>query len=555
MDVKYGINESFTLDATLIPDFGQVVSDNVINNLTPYEIKFQENRPFFTEGTELFNKSNLFYSRRVGSMPTGYNAIQDSALHDPNIEIIKNPALTQLYNAVKFSGRTKKKLGIGIFNAVTAPMHATIRDKTTGVVTRIQTEPLANYNIIVLDQAFRGQSYLTFTNTNVVRSGNGRDANVSGLDLALYDKENVHALTTTFRYSKVREATSYGGFNAGLQYGKVSGNWQYFLAANAVSAKYDPNDLGILTAPNQVNYSGNLTYRQFQPNDHFITYSYGLNLKAQYLYDPYEYDNINVNPTVFLVFKNFWDITVNGYLMPGWEHNYFELRTPNRFLNYPTNYAIDASGSTDSRKRWYLKYEFGYAISSKYRNTLYLGTLGLRYRFSNQFSLDLTNNSSIEYNQLGYAFRREMNNEPIVGFRDNSSIETILSGIYNFNSRLNVTLRTRHYWNKVIYSNFSDVDANGFLLPRGFIPGQNENFNVFNLDAFLTWDFRLGSSLVVGYKNWLGDDEVVNLTGKNSYLRNLSGVFGLRHGNEFTVRFIYFLDYSQFNKKRNKQMK
>ena len=30
MDVKYGINESFTLDATLIPDFGQVVSDNVV---------------------------------------------------------------------------------------------------------------------------------------------------------------------------------------------------------------------------------------------------------------------------------------------------------------------------------------------------------------------------------------------------------------------------------------------------------------------------------------------------------------------------------------------
>jgi len=57
MDVKYGISESFTLDATIIPDFGQVVSDNVVNNLTPYEIKFEENRPFFTEGTELFNKA------------------------------------------------------------------------------------------------------------------------------------------------------------------------------------------------------------------------------------------------------------------------------------------------------------------------------------------------------------------------------------------------------------------------------------------------------------------------------------------------------------------
>ncbi|MGB8192926.1 MAG: DUF5916 domain-containing protein, partial [Chitinophagaceae bacterium] len=57
MDVKYGISESFTLDATLIPDFGQVISDNVINNITPYELQFTENRPFFTEGTELFNKA------------------------------------------------------------------------------------------------------------------------------------------------------------------------------------------------------------------------------------------------------------------------------------------------------------------------------------------------------------------------------------------------------------------------------------------------------------------------------------------------------------------
>jgi len=103
MDVKYGINESFTLDATLIPDFGQVVSDDVINNLTPFETKFQENRPFFTEGIELFNKAGLFYSRRVGATPTGYNTIEGEAENDPNLQIVKNPSVTQLYNAIKFS--------------------------------------------------------------------------------------------------------------------------------------------------------------------------------------------------------------------------------------------------------------------------------------------------------------------------------------------------------------------------------------------------------------------------------------------------------------------
>lgn len=60
MDIKYGLNEAFTLDMTLIPDFGQVVFDQQILNLSPFEVQFNENRQFFTEGTELFNKSGLF---------------------------------------------------------------------------------------------------------------------------------------------------------------------------------------------------------------------------------------------------------------------------------------------------------------------------------------------------------------------------------------------------------------------------------------------------------------------------------------------------------------
>jgi hypothetical protein len=498
----------------------------------------------------LFNKANLFYSRRIGSTPTGYFAIRDSADKDRNIEIVKNPALTQLYNAIKFSGRTEKKLGIGFFNSVTAPMHAIIRDKTSGVETRIETEPLANYNILVLDQAFRGQSYLTFTNTNVMRSGNGRDANVTGLDLALYNKKNTQAVSATVRYSKIWETNPYDGFNAGLKYGKVSGNWQYYAQANVESERYDPNDLGILTAPNEVTYKTNVTYRQYTPTEHFITYGYGLNTRVQYLYHPYAYDKVDINPNVFFVFNNFWDITLNTFLTPGWEHNYFELRTPGRYLSYPTNYAFEMEGSTDSRKRWFFRYDLIYAVAPKYDNTLYQFDLGLRYRFSNQFTLDLQTNSLVELAQLGYAFQREANNDPIVGFRDNRSLETVLSGVYNFTSRLNLTLKARHYWNKVIYSSFHDVDEKGNLLDRTFLPGQDENFNVFNLDAFLTWDFRLGSSLVLGYKNWLGDDEKVILTGKNDYFRNLSGVFDLNHGNELTVRFIYFLDYNQLRKKK-----
>ncbi|MBL7943571.1 MAG: carbohydrate binding family 9 domain-containing protein, partial [Flavobacteriales bacterium] len=78
MDVKLGLSEAFTLDATLIPDFGQTISDQLVLNVTPFEIQFAENRQFFTEGTELFSKGGIFYSRRIGSV--NYDATLSPAL-------------------------------------------------------------------------------------------------------------------------------------------------------------------------------------------------------------------------------------------------------------------------------------------------------------------------------------------------------------------------------------------------------------------------------------------------------------------------------------------
>ncbi|HRW22750.1 MAG TPA: DUF5916 domain-containing protein, partial [Bacteroidales bacterium] len=59
LDMKLGLSASYTLDMTLVPDFGQEKSDYETLNLTPYETYYEENRQFFTEGTELFNKCGL----------------------------------------------------------------------------------------------------------------------------------------------------------------------------------------------------------------------------------------------------------------------------------------------------------------------------------------------------------------------------------------------------------------------------------------------------------------------------------------------------------------
>jgi hypothetical protein len=550
MDVKYGLNESFTLDATLIPDFGQVISDNVVNNLTPYEVRFQENRPFFTEGTELFNKSGLFYSRRVGATPGKYYTIKNLVDNVPDLEIVKNPSITQLYNAIKFSGRTQKKLGIGIFNAVTAPMHAIVRNKIDGSETRYETEQLTNYNIIVLDQALKGRSYLTFTNTNVLRNAESSDANVSALDFSLFDKNNTYNLKGTGRYSKIFSQNPYDGFNTQLAFGKVSGKIQYNMQAVVKSDQYDPNDLGFLLTPNEIIYNSEVSYNQFTPTKNFLNYSYSINATYRRLYKPNVFNDFTIEGSAFWIFKNFWDVNLSVGYLPD-QHDYFVLGAPfNHYARRPAYGYASLEGSTDSRKRLFFSYELTMADFFKTPNKNYhIAELGLRYRFSNKFTLELNNRNEGETDYIVYA-GSESNGDPIIGFVDFNDITSILSGIYNFTPRINLTLRARHYWSKVNYNRFSNVDNKGNETPRMFVANQDQNVNVFNADAFFTWDFRLGSRLIIGYKNWLGNDEFVDGSSYKKYFANFGKTFSLRHGNEFSVRFIYFLDYNQLRRKK-----
>jgi hypothetical protein len=549
MDVKYGINESFTLDATLIPDFGEVVSDDVINNISPFEVKFEEHRPFFTEGTEIFNKAGLFYSRRVGATPKGYSSIVQMAETNPTLEIIKNPTATQLYNAIKFSGRTQHKLGIGIFNAVTSPMNAIIRDKTTGIETKIQTEPLTNYNILVLDQALKGRSYLTFTNTNVIRDGKAnRDANVSAFDFSLYDNNNTFNVKGTGRYSKIFGTNPYEGFNTNLRAGKVSGKIQYYLQNVIKSDKYDPTDLGYLQFPNEISYSGETGYFQYTPIKNFLSYNYKLGFRYARLYDPNAFSDLNIYARAFWYFKNFWDVTLILGSYAADQHDYFVLNTPGRFVKRPAYSYIDLLGSTDSRKRWFVEYDLLVAKFNAPNKNYHRTSAGLRYRFSNKLSIEASVKHEAEKNYIVLA-GKETNGEPVIGFVNFTEIESILSATYNFAPRLNLTVRTRHYWSKVPYNKFANVTTTGDYAFTTSFTTPDENVNYFNVDAFLTWDFRPGSRLIAGYKNWLGDNEYLNAADNKTYFRNLSRSFDLQHANEFTVKFIYFLDYNQLRKK------
>ena len=69
VDLKWRVTPNLTFDATVNPDFGQVELDPAVLNLTAFEIRFEERRPFFQEGIGLFRCGGpcdgIFYTRRI----------------------------------------------------------------------------------------------------------------------------------------------------------------------------------------------------------------------------------------------------------------------------------------------------------------------------------------------------------------------------------------------------------------------------------------------------------------------------------------------------------
>jgi Domain of unknown function (DUF5916)/Carbohydrate family 9 binding domain-like len=557
MDVKYGINESFTVDMTLIPDFAQVQSDNKFLNLSPFKVRFDDFRPFFTEGTELFNKAGLFYSRNIGAEPSGNADVLQFARDNPEYTINKNPGITRLYNATKLSGRTKNNIGIGFFNAVTAPMKAVLTNTITKSDTTIITEPLTNFNVFVFDRALKNRSSYTITNTNVMRKGNSRNANVTGLDISLFDKANNYNFSASVKYSNIwGKEEKYDGYKTELNGGKISGKWQWTTGINIESDRYDPNDLGFLFNNNSFEQFADLSLNYNNPTKKYLSHRYRLSVQNSYLYKPFAWNSFEVNANAFFLFKNFWDISFNFNSKPIADVDFFESRTPGLKLNRFSYAYLGISGSSDSRKKLYASWNIGGAESAKVKDDPYFSfDITTRYRFTDRFQLSGSFKRESDKGQWGYSHRDTISTlvdgyrDPIIAFRNIKTTNLILNGQYNFTPRMNCTIRLRHNWTNVTNRSFHKLKADGNWDDINFSDGRNRNFNVFNVDMFYTWDFKWGSRLTFGWKNALGGDVSLNPYTNTTYTKNLSAVFSNPHSNEFTVKVVYFLDYLTLKKK------
>ena len=550
MDVKYGISQAITLDMTLIPDFGQVKSDNTVLNLTPFEVKYNENRAFFTEGTELFNKGNLFYSRRVGGRPLHYFNVYDQM--GTSDKLISNPSETRLANATKISGRLQNGLGVGLFNAITRPTYAIIEGDNK-VQRKIETSPLTNYNILVLDQTLKHNSSVSFINTNVWRSGKDYDANVTAGLFDFNDKTNTWNVGGKIASSKkinyLPGNKTETGYSHSIYFGKTSGRFNFNINQTLADSNYRINDLGYFNFSNFLEHNLWVGYSWTKPGKWYNQLRTNFNASYSRRIKPAVYQNANINFNMNGQLKNLWWA---GFLL-GYEpagNDYYEPHMDGRFFRGWTSSFVDAWLETNNAKKYQVYTELLYVTRSFFNSKKYQINLRQRYRFTDKLSVSYGIYMEPQTDNTGFA-SFDNNHNVIFGKRDINTIENTVSVKYNFNKKMGFRTDIRHYWSEVKYNEFFTLLENGKLEKNSsFNDNVNQNYNAFNVDAVFKWEFAPGSFINVVWKNFNlpSPDQTTSL----KYFKNLGNTLDQEHSNNLSFKIIYFLDYLDLKKNKKK---
>lgn len=534
LDVKYGINDAFTLDAILVPDFGQTKFDNVVLNLGPFEQQFNENRPFFTEGTDLFSKGNLLYSRRIGQTP-------DLNLNIAANESVAYPGAVNLLNAMKISGRDKDGLGIGFLNAITEKTMATVSNDDNDNSRQIEVSPLTNYNVMVFDQRFNQNSSVTFINTNVTRNGSFRDANVTGLLFDLNNKTNTYNLSGGLKSSSINDVENKNGYNASLYFAETNGKFRYSFGGEYMSKDFEINDLGINFRTNYYSFSGNTNFRILNPNKTFNTFRINLNSYFEF-YTPtnqIQASNFNVNLNSTNKKNHYFGAGIN--FNPFKNYDYYEPRVADRYFVNPTNVGGFLYFSSNYNYKFAL--DINPYITHVIKQNRYEAGINIspRYRFNDKFSLSYSFDYFRQQNDIGFIDFEDSN--IIFARRNRDTYTNSISSKFSVSSVMNFNLSVRHYWSLAENNKINNLNEDGSLaLNTTYTGNKNSNFSTWNLDLSYSWWFAPGSQMSILYRNNAATfDRTINKNFNSNFSSLLQD--NLNHILSISVR--YFIDYNQ----------
>jgi hypothetical protein len=318
-DLKVGLGSSFSLTATVLPDFGQVEADPSQVNLTAFELFQTEQRPFFLEGIDVFRLNTSlpfatretsfadeapFYSRRVGRAPRG------ELPADATLESI--PTASTILGAAKLSGQTAGGWTLGAFTAATDDEHAVVRlpdgaqeewpveSRSTATVARAirsfdqgdSSFGLFAANLHRFDQgpvlAAQEVSDATAFGTELQhRFGGGRyeirswalASRLAGDDAAI--ARVAEAPNHDFQRPGASElptapyGSSLTGIAAETRLSKVGGAFLWDLVGRAVSPGFDVNELGFQRNSDWLLLAGTWKYQAFTPGHLLRDWSVG----------------------------------------------------------------------------------------------------------------------------------------------------------------------------------------------------------------------------------------------------------------------------------------
>jgi len=298
LDLKYRVSSNMTLDATVNPDFGQVEVDPAVINLTAFETFFPERRPFFIEGSELFNfgtdgTNSVFYSRRIGRQPS----------LAPPYDETDVPDATRIIGATKLTGRTAGGWAMGVLDAVTRRETARFRTPT-GEDGEIVAEPLTNYFAGRLRREGRGGLTAVGTFLGAVNRADlegalssvlRKSAYTGGADFSHQWAQRTWTLRGFAAASHVRgertvllatqrlpyhyfqrpdadhleldsAATSLTGFaGSAILSHRIGRHWNMSGTFNTISPDYEISDLGFQRRADRIDLQANLNYSETRP--------------------------------------------------------------------------------------------------------------------------------------------------------------------------------------------------------------------------------------------------------------------------------------------------
>jgi hypothetical protein len=534
-DLKYGLTSNITLDATVNPDFGQVEADETVLNLSTFETWYPEKRPFFLEGSKIFETPfNLFYSRRIGRPPSRYP--DDADYH------IDRPMATTILAAAKVSGKTAGGTSIGILESMTRQENATYID-TAGVRRSAITEPEANYLVARVKQDILRSSSIGVMAT-AVNQKNAYPAYTGGMDWNLRFRDGDYQFNGQVMGSSTGpETNGLGGIvileKAGGEYfrGSISGEYE--------SRDLDINRMGFLGRPD---FKSSWMWFQVRTTDPWwIVRKTWNNFNIGYAEN---HDGValtrggNFNNHIEL--KNFWSVGCGSWVDYDATYSDYETRG-----GPPTPIPIGENWwvwfETDSRTWWQVGANVGGGQTWDGHYSSYQGWLEFRPRSNIEFRLEPGYRQDRGVSRWVTTLENdadvETDDDYIFGEQDMGRFDMTMRGTVTFTRDLTLQVYAQPFMAAVDYSNFKRLlpdESYEYVDASVYDEAEEEpDFSMASLNSnvVLRWEYRPGSTL---FFVWTHARDMSGGDGRFDFNRDWDGLFAADHGNVFLVKLNYW---------------